>query len=148
MKRILALCAVGLFSGCDAGIQQGNAPTAPKNIPVTAYYFSKSAIYLPDGTGIQFSGKMRRYELVENDKGKFDRYTFEFTEDIMAIEGGVFATLAKSGYQRKIRRENEKTFVVNYVKKGFAPVSVTFERIPANKGAEAFTRLRVVWKNA
>lgn len=144
MKYILALCVVALLAACDAGTKQSNA-TVP---PVTASYFYKNTIYFPDGAGLQFNGKLRRYELVENEKGQFDRYTFEFAEDMMAVEGAVFATLAKSGYQRKVRRENDKIFVVNYNKKGFAPVSMTYERVPANKGIKALTRLRVVWKNA
>jgi hypothetical protein len=148
LKKVLVSCAVALLLGCDTGSPEGNAATAPKGTPVTANYFSTSAIYLPDGAGIQFNGKMRRYDLVENEKGTFDRYTFEFAEDMMAVEGAVFATLAKSGYQRKVRRENEKTFVVNYVRKGFAPVSMTFERVSSGKETKVLTRLRVVWKNA
>ncbi len=144
MKKVLALCAVALLAGCDAGTQQNNA-TVPS---VTANYLYKNTIYFPDGAGLQFNGKLRRYELVENEKGQFDRYTFEFSEDMMAVEGGVFATLAKSGYQRKVRRESDKIFIVNYIKKGFAPVSMTYERVPAKKEVNGFTRLRVVWKNA
>jgi len=144
LKKVLALCAVALLAGCDAGTQQNNA-TVPS---VTANYLYKNTIYFPDGAGLQFNGKLRRYELVENEKGQFDRYTFEFSEDMMAVEGAVFATLVKSGYQRKIRRENDKLFVVSYIKKGFAPVSMTYERVPAKTEVEAFTRLRVVWKNA
>jgi len=136
---------VALFAGCDGSTQQNNSPTASR---VTASYFSKNAIYLPDGAGIQFNGKLRSYALVENDKGKFDRYAFEFSEDIMAIEGAVFATLAKSGYQRKVRREDEKIYVVNYLKKGFPTITMSFERVPANKGMQTFTRLKVLWKNA
>ncbi|WP_404397776.1 hypothetical protein LG309_08295 [Stutzerimonas chloritidismutans] len=144
MKKVLALCAVALLAGCDEGTQQNSASVPP----VTSNYFHKNTIYFPDGAGLQFSGKLRRYELVENEKGLFDRYTFEFSEDMMAIEGAVFATLAKSGYQRKVRREDDRLYVVNYIKKGFAPVSMTYERMPAKKKVQAFTRLRVVWKNA
>jgi len=141
----LAVFWVLLFAGCDADSQKNDFSSA---LPVAANYFSKSTIYFPDGAGLQFSGKLRRYELVENEKGLFDRYTFEFSEDMMAIEGAVFATLAKSGYQRKVRREDDRLYVVNYIKKGFAPVSMTYERMPAKKKVQAFTRLRVVWKKA
>lgn len=134
---------MALFAGCDGGAQQNSSPTV---IPVTAIYFSKNSIYLSDGAAIEFSGEMRRYELVESDKGKFERYTFEFPEGIMAIEGAVFATLAKNGYQRKVRRDGEKIFVVDYYKKGFAPVTMAFERFPENKAADAFTRLKISWK--
>lgn len=144
MKKVLALCAVALLAGCDANTQQNSASVPP----VASNYFHKNAIYFPDGVGLQFSGKLRRYELVENEKGKFDRYTFEFPEDMMAIEGAVFATLAKSGYQRKVRREDDRLYVVNYIKKGLPSVSMTYERVPAKNKVQAFTRLRVVWKNA
>lgn len=143
MKTILALCTVAFLAGCDAGTNQHNV-TVP---PVTTSQFYRDTIYFPDGAGLQFSGKLRRYELVENKKGSFDRYTFEFAQDTMAIEGAVFATLAKSNYQRKVRREDDRLFVVNYIKKGFAPVSMTYERLPAKKGVEGLTRLRVIWKN-
>lgn len=144
MKKILALCAVALLAGCDASTQQNSASVPP----LTTSYFYKNTIYFPDGAGLQFNGKLRRYEFVENEKGQFDRYTFEFPEDMMAVEGAVFATLAKSGYQRKVRRENDKVFVVNYSKKGFSPVSMTYERLPTTKETKAFTRLKVIWKNA
>lgn len=144
MKKVLAFCAVALLSGCDSGTEQSSA-TVP---PVAASYFHKNTIYFPDGVGIQFDGKLRRYELVENEKGRFDRYTFEFPEDMMAIEGAVFATLAKSGYQRKVRREDDRLYVVNYIKKGMPSVSMTYEWVPAKNKVQAFTRLRVVWKNS
>jgi len=114
----------------------------------TARYLHKNAVYFPDGEGLEFSGTLRRYDLVSNEKGEFDRYTFEFTDDIMAIEGTISAILIKRGYHRKVRREDDGFFVVNYVKKGFPPVSMNYERIHAKKGANAFTRLRVIWKNA
>ncbi|WP_226686996.1 hypothetical protein [Stutzerimonas stutzeri] len=144
MKYILALCLVALLAACDAGTTQSNV-TVP---PLTTSYFYKDTIYFPDGAGFQFNGKLRRYEFLENEKGQFDRYTFEFPEDMMAVEGAVFATLAKSGYQRKVRRENDKVFVVNYSKKGFSPVSMTYERLPTTKQKKAFTRLKIIWKNA
>ncbi len=66
----------------------------------------------------------------------------------MAVEGSVFATLAKSGYQRKVRNEDEKTYVVSYFKKGFENIYMTYERVPLNRGMEPFTRLKIVWKKA
>ncbi|MCQ4239547.1 hypothetical protein [Stutzerimonas stutzeri] len=144
MKTVLGLCAAALLVGCDTGATQNSAT---KSLPVVANYFSKNAIYFPDGAGIQFSGKMRSYVLVEDEKGKFDRYIFEFAEDIMTVEGSVFATLAKSGYQRKMRREDANSFVVDYIKRDSAPVTMIYERVPASNGVDAFSRLRVSWKN-
>lgn len=145
MKIILALCSVLLFAGCDAGARKDGS-VSPE---VPASYLYKDAVYFPDGQGLQFSGKLRRYELVENEKGQFDRYTFEFSEDIMPIEAAVFATLAKRGYQRKVRREDDGLFVVDYVMKNGVSVLMSFERVPAkNKDASAFTRLKVSWKSA
>lgn len=144
LKRVLGLCAAALLVGCDTGASQS---TAPKSLPVAANYFSKNAIYFPDGAGLQFSGKLRSYVLVEDEKGKFDRYVFEFSEDVMTVEGAVFATLAKSGYQRQVRREDVKSFVVDYRKLGFATVTMIYERVPASNGMEPFSRLRVTWKN-
>lgn len=89
---------------------------------------------------------MRSYVLVEGERGKFDRYIFEFTEDIMTVEGAVFATLAKSGYQRKVRRDDANSFVVDYRKRDSAPVTMICERVPASNGVDAFSRLRVSWK--
>lgn len=144
MKRVLGLCAAALLVGCDTDASHNSAP---RSSPVVANYFSKNAIYFPDGTGIQFSGKMRSYVLVQDEKGTFDRYIFDFPEDIMTVEGAVFATLTKSGYQRKVRREDAKSFVVDYIKGGSAPVTMIYERVPASNDMEAFSRLRVSWKN-
>jgi hypothetical protein len=141
---MLGLCVAALLVGCDTGDSQNGAPKA---LPVVANYFAKNAIYFPDGTGIQFSGKLRSYVLVEGEKGKFDRYIFEFSEDIMAIEGAVYATLAKSGYQRKVRREDGGHFVVDYTKKDSAPVTMIYERVSASNGVEGFSRVRVSWQN-
>ena len=145
MKKTLLLSAMVIFSGCDVNTHANDPSTVS---PVKASYLSKNAIYFPGGTGIQFSGRLRSYEFVENDKGMFDRYIFEFSEDTMAVEGSVFAILAKSGYQRKIREENETAFVVNYVKEGSETVYMTYERVPADGNVAAFTRLRIVWKEA
>lgn len=144
LKKYILFFVIVVLAGCgEKKVDQVKPPSV-----ATARHFYKNSIYLPDGAGLQFSGKLRRYELIENEKGQFDRYTFEFSEDIMAIEGAVFATLAKSGYQRKVRREDDRLYVVNYIKKGFAPVSMTYERMPAKKKVQAFTRVRVAWKNA
>ncbi len=145
MKKILVLCALFVIAGCDADKQCSKQVVVPSE---GVNYLSKNAIYLPDGAGIEFSGRLRSYELVENDKGAFDRYVFEFSEDTMAVEGSVFATLAKSGYQRKVRNEDEKTYVVSYFKKGFENIYMTYERVPLNRGMEPFTRLKIVWKKA
>lgn len=144
MKKVLSLFVVALLAGCDVGALQNSTHTAP---PVAASYFSKNSVYLPDGVGIQFNGKLRNYALIESEKGGYDRYVFEFSEDIMAVEGAVFATLAKSGYQRKVRREDAESFVVDYNKKGFETVMMVYERVSANKDAKPFTQLKVVWKN-
>lgn len=84
---------------------------------------------------------------MQDEKGTFDRYIFDFPEDIMTVEDAVFATLTKSGYQRKVRREDAKSFVVDYIKGGSAPVTMIYERVPASNDMEAFSRLRVSWKN-
>jgi hypothetical protein len=141
VKNVLTLCALILLAGCDDANNKTIHATPPTT---TAKYLYKNTIDLPDGEHLQVSGKLRRYELVTNAKGEFDRYTFELSEDIMTIERKVFAALVKRGYQRKIRQQHDGLFVVNYVRKGFAPVSMTYERIP---GTQAFTRLKVIWKN-
>ncbi len=135
--------AVSLLAACDTGAQQSN-PTIPQG---KASSFHKDIIYFPDGSGLELSGKLRRYDLIENKFGNFDRYIFEFFDDIMAVEGAVFAVLVKSGYQRKVRREDDKLFDVTYIKKGFAPVSMTYERMPAKADVRAYTRLKVIWKD-
>jgi len=144
MRKCLIVCAAIFMVGCDSGIEESPRVQSAQ----TVKYFHKNTIYFPGGDGIEFSGILRNYTLISSDNGSFDRYVFEFSEDMMAVEGAVFATLAKGGYQRKVRREDDKLFVVNYIKKGFAPVSMTYERIPAKADVQAFTRLKVTWKNA
>lgn len=144
LKKTLMLFMVAMLAGCDDAPARREGAAIP-DVAVSQFY--KDRIYLPDGAGLQMAGKLKRYELVENDKGSFDRYTFEFSQDSMAVEGAVFASLAKSNYQRKVRREDARLFVVNYVKKGFPPVSMTYERAPENKEKTALTRLKIVWKN-
>ncbi len=139
------MCAVAFLVGCGGEKDLKASTAVPGGIPK---YLHKNAVYFPDGEGLEFSGTLRRYDLVSNEKGEFDRYTFEFAEDIMAVEGAVFAVLAKRGYHRKVRRDSEGLFVVNYLRKGFSPVSMNYERVPKKDGVEAFTRVRVVWKNA
>ncbi len=143
MKHFIVVLSAVFLMSCESDVNE-----CVEAIKVEAgNHLYKNAIYFPGGFGVEFSGVLRNYTLVSSNKGNFDRYVFEFSEDMMAVEGAVFATLAKNGYQRKVKREDDRHFVVSYIKKGFAPIAMTYERVPAQKQTEALTRLKITWQN-
>lgn len=145
-KKVLVLAALLLLGGCD---EVSGEKQISDLVPVSnAQYLHKNAIYLPDGYGLQFSGWLRNYSLTTNEKGSFDRYIFEFTDELMAIEGALYAVLGKQGYVRRVRKEQPGLLVVSYIKKGVSPVTMSYETLKLGPDSQAKTRLRVTWKNS
>lgn len=142
-----ALVVVGLVAvllvGCNEAPQVSTEQVPPVRYANTLY---KDTIYFPDGSGVTFSGYVASYALIQNDRGIYDRYMINFDQDIMEIEGAVYTSLAKSGYQRKVYKEEPGLFVVNYLKKDFAPVSFTYSDFSEQSKGEIKTQVRVVWK--
>lgn len=145
-NKALVLGALLVLSGCNEVPREKPGSSAPQASPV--HYLHKNAIYLPDGFGLEFSGWLRNYSLISNEKGNFDRYIFEFPDELMAIEGALYAVISKQGYVRRISKEQPGLFVVDYVKKGFSPISMSYEALQPSADSRARTRLRVSWKNA
>ncbi len=125
MFRALSLLfSILLLQGCeDAGVAE--SPVKPASTEFTAV-FSKNAIELESGGALKFDGKIVRYDLVRNQRGVFDRYVIESSLSQMGLEGAVFSELARSGYVRKVRQDQADRYVVNYVRKGRAPMSADF----------------------
>ena len=144
-NKALVLGVLLLLGGCSevSGDKQATAAVPVSN----AQYLHKNAIYLPDGFGLEFSGWLRNYTLVINEKGSFDRYVFEFTDELMAIEGALYAVIGKQGYVRRLRKEQPGLLVVSYIKKGVNPVTMSYETLKPTPDSQAKTRLRVTWKN-
>jgi hypothetical protein len=143
-RKVLLLTALLLLGGCGevSGEKQTSTPLPVSN----AQYLHKNAIYLPDGYGLEFSGWLRNYSLVDNAKGRFERYTFEFTDELMAIEGALYAVIGKQGYVRRVRKEEAGLLVVSYIKKGVSPITMSYESLQPSDDSQAKTRLRVTWK--
>lgn len=145
-NKALVLGALLVLGGCNEVPREKIESSAPQASRVQ--YLHKNAIYLPDGFGLEFSGWLRNYSLISNEKGNFDRYIFEFPDELMAIEGALYAVISKQGYVRRISKEQPGLFVVDYVKKGFSPISMSYEALQPSADSRARTRLRVSWKNA
>lgn len=144
--KALVLGALLVLGGCNEVPREKLGNNAPQESRV--HYLHKNAIYLPDGFGLEFSGWLRNYSLISNEKGNFDRYTFEFPDELMAIEGALYAVIIKQGYVRRISKEQPGLFVVDYVKKGFSPITMSYEALQPSADSRAKTRLLVSWKNA
>ncbi|WP_447742082.1 hypothetical protein [Pseudomonas laurentiana] len=146
-NHTLLLCAFISLTACSDGVAEHTqrAPTGQQS-PVQNI-LHKNAIYLPSGQDLQVSGQLRRYELQTTDKGLYDRYVFESPDDLMALEGQIYATLAKRGYTRNVRNEKPGLFEVRYVKRNTEPVVMTYETLDNSESAFK-TRLKIKWKNS
>lgn len=139
---VVGLAAV-LLVGCNEAPQVGTEQVPAVRHANTLY---KDTIYFPDGSGVTFSGYVGSYALIQNDKGIYDRYIINFDQEIMEVEGAVYASLAKSGYQRKVYKEESGLFIVNYLKKDYAPVSFTYSDFSEESKGAIKTQVRAVWK--
>ncbi len=146
-KKALAVFVVASLAACSDSPSE-NIETSAVKQAAAAQHLQKNAVYLPDSKSLEIPGWLRSYDLLSNEKGEFDRYVFESSQEIMAVEGTVYASLAKLGYTRKIRKEQPGLFVVNYVKKGAIPVTFSYETLKPDAAIKAKTRFRVSWKNA
>ncbi|MGG5872974.1 hypothetical protein [Pseudomonas peli] len=142
----VAVCAA-LLSGCEPASSPSGA--APSLEPVAGTVLVKNKVMFPEGIEVSFNGRIFQYQLVQNVKGEFDRYIVHSTDGMMGVEGAVFASLAKQGYTRRIRKEVPGQFVVNYVKKGAATIIATFsDHSTKAVGDKTKSRAVFTWKIA
>ncbi|WP_125459785.1 hypothetical protein [Stutzerimonas stutzeri] len=129
--------------GCSEDAREENASLAQRSNSNLIY---KNSVYFPGGEGVEFHGELRRYELFKGNKGEFERYTVEFSEELISVERAVSATMAKHGYQRKVRRESVDDYFVSYTKEGVVPVAMYYDRVPFKNVQR--TRLRIIWRES
>ncbi|HFQ8052965.1 TPA: hypothetical protein ACHTCR_004841 [Pseudomonas putida] len=101
---------------------------------------SKQTLTLADGTVLNFNGKLIRETVSKKEEGDFQRYIFELPQESMAVEGEIFAALAKSGYARIVKNSDKDVYSVHYKKKGQAPIGATYTNV------EKSTQLMLLWK--
>lgn len=125
MKGLVSAVTVCvLLAGCEpTSVASGGAVSAE---PIAGTALVKDRIVFPAGIEVPINGRVFQYQLIQNAKGEFDRYIVHSSDGMMGVEGAVFASLAKLGYTRRIRKEVPGQFVVNYVKEGAATVIATF----------------------
>lgn len=148
MKGIFSVFAASVFllAGCEP---------ATVSAVSDVQYASKDAtlelnrIQLPDGSEISSVGRLFQYQFLQNERGEFDRYTIHSNDSLMSVEGSVFAQLAKAGYARRVRAETPGRFVVNYIKKGIAPVTATYTvHTVKAEGSAVKSQVIFTWKAA
>ncbi|MBB4865104.1 hypothetical protein HNP46_003980 [Pseudomonas nitritireducens] len=150
MKRnvLLACFALLALSGCDEAVKEKPQAQAVSEVPsLSTSDDGQQVVTFKDGASITLKGKLIRNVVFSNDSGKFQRYIFELDEQSMAIEGRVFATIVKAGYQRKVKTSNADTYAVHYQKRGYPAVGATYANLEGGKGdAAAKTRLTLLWR--
>lgn len=147
-RKTLLLCALVSLTACNDGAPETTASGSAGQQPQVQNILHKNAIYLPDGQNLQVAGQLRRYELQTTEKGLYDRYVFESPDGLMALEGHIYAVLAKRGYTRNVRNEKPGLFEVRYVKRNAEPVVMTYETLADSDAAAFKTRLKIKWKNS
>lgn len=146
-KHILLLCALLSLIGCrEDAVEHTQGVSTVQQSPIQNI-LHKNAIYLPDGQDLQVTGQLRRYELQSTEKGLYERYVFESPDALMAVEGHIYALLAKQGYARNVRQEKPGLFEVRYFKRNTEPLSITYESLDSSS-TEFKTRLKIKWKNS
>lgn len=147
LKKTWMLCALAMLAGCGEG--SGSADQRPASTPQASQQgvLHKNAIHLPSGENLDVAGRLRSYNLLSNEQGDFDRYVFESPEDLMALEGQIYSTLAKRGYVRKIKSETPGLFVVRYAKRNAPSIMISYET-RQNGTAEFKTQMKINWKNS
>jgi len=143
MKRMtVALLAGVLLAGCD------DAP-APKQMVPTESVANAGAnvIYLPDNTGMDFSGGKVTERETKNERGTYRRVTVSFKDfNIGEVEKSVSSVLHRSGYKRKVRESDKNSMRVTYIKQGVAPVTARYQRVAAKGQQAERVTLRLSWK--
>lgn len=150
MKGCIVVCVAALaLAGCSEPAETTKSPVSqekPAQITAPTPDKNQSSIYFVDGTGVSFSGKVIREEKLENSKGNFQRHVLQVPTELMFLESSTFAVLAKSGYTRKVRREEPPLFTVNYIKKGFPTVLAAYKELVPGKDGVSRTQLVLTWR--
>jgi hypothetical protein len=142
----IAVCVV-LLSGCEPASVESGAAVSAEQIAGTALI--KDRIIFPEGIEVPINGRVFQYQLIQNAKGEFERYIVHSTDGMMGMDGTVFASLAKLGYTRRIRKEVPGQLVVNYVKKGAVTIVATFsDHSTKVVGDKTKSRAVFTWKIA
>ncbi|WP_095109645.1 hypothetical protein [Pseudomonas sp. Irchel 3E20] len=146
-KKTLALCVLVSLTACSEA-PEGKADASAKQQTSATQAVHKNALYLPDGNALEVVGQLRSYTRIDEENGHLERYVFESSENLMSVEGAVYAALAKRGYVRKVRKEQAGLYVVSYMKKGSPSVTMSYEEVKPDTVPKVKTRLKVTWKNA
>lgn len=146
LKKLMLICALAIMVACTDSTS-GDAPAVKVKVEkVSAQFLHKDAVYLPGGQALGIEGRLIRYDFVSNDKGAFDRYTFESKKEVMSLEGAIYANLARYGYSRKVRKEQPGFYQVTYTKKSATPLTFIYESQQGDSEVQAITRIRISWK--
>lgn len=138
------LFAMAFLAGCEE--EKAPQAQAPKS---TASYVSagQQAIELSGGEKIGFDGKIVKSYIDENKNGKYQRHVIEVPVELMSVEGTLFSSLAKAGYQRKNNTEANGFQIYSYSKKGAPSIRASFKNLDkAEAKAAPQTRLVLSWK--
>lgn len=134
---VLLICTVFMLQGCgETKVSAKKDVGSDDSIIEPSSYFKFNAVGLDDDGDLKFDGRVVRYDLIRNQRGQFDRFIIESPLSQMGLEGAVFAELAKKGYVRKIRKDEAKRYVVNYVAKGRTALSADYRPLK-KEGAES-----------
>lgn len=134
---VLLICTVFMLQGCgENNVSENKGSASDTSALAHPSYLRFDSIGLENGGALNFEGRVVRYDLIKNQRGHFDRFIIESSLSQMGLEGAVFAELAKKGYVRKIRKDEAKRYVVNYVAKGRATLSADYRPLK-KEGAES-----------
>ncbi|TBU81913.1 hypothetical protein DNK06_05170 [Pseudomonas daroniae] len=148
MKGFLPVfaAAILLLLGCEPA--EVSPPPNAQDSP-TGVSLAMDRVRLPEGNEVSFNGRIFQYQLLQNDRGEFDRYTIHSSDSLMAMEGAVFTQLARTGYTRRVRSEEPGRFVVNYLKPGSVTIIATYtDHAIKTAGATVKSRAIFTWKVA
>lgn len=150
MKKNLISAALISLALVGCGDSKEQTPVSTTATPANSIVSSSDGSHmltLKDGAKISVSGKLVRNVTFTNESGTFQRYIFDVDEKAMALEGTLFANMAKSGYNRKIKTDSPEVYAVHYQKKGFPSVGATYTNLEGNQSdGTSKTRLMLLWK--
>lgn len=139
MKGLLFCFFALIVSGCDSTQEAVENNTSEKN--------KSTALYFPDGTGIDFKRLPLKDFTEKNSKGMVYRtVVYEFDESTSEIESSLWSVLRDQGYKRKIRAESEFLLTVLYRKKPNHTVFVKSDSGP-KEGFSKKTIVTLQWIN-
>lgn len=113
---------------------------------ITIQNDDKATVYFSDGSGILFSAHSSNEEILEGKNGRFQRYILQIAAEIMILEQSTFDALEKSGYTRRILKNEPPIYTVNYIKPGHPTILATYKKLSLRKGGTPNTQLVLTWR--